>query len=185
MAKTDNSLKTFSQFIIEGRDAPLYHSTGFMVGFEILRTGLLEPRTRHLAHRLLKRPFKYNDYSNTTIEHKIMYSGISLTGSFKYADEWATGIIFEFDQAKLAQRYEIIPLDYFASYTENKRTEQEEFILFTKPIPINRYLRKFYVNHNKFNTIEKVREHYSDENSEWFDLVNKTIFQNPLYGGAR
>lgn len=95
-------MKTFGQFLAEGREAPLYHAMSadnFVTawGEDTLRRG-----SDFWAHW----PAKDNKH-------------VSLTRDFTFAKYWAVytchnGIILELNQAKLAQRFKITPFSFFA-----------------------------------------------------------------------
>ena len=120
-------MKTFNQFLTEGRDAPLYHGTDVDSAIRILN-----------ANKLVG---SYNDHNAPTI---------SLTRSIRYAQHFAKDkfsdtvetIVFELDQRKLSQTYKIVPYNYFSDDVPN---EYEE-VVFTKGIDnFNKYLLKVHV----------------------------------------
>jgi hypothetical protein len=92
-------MKTFAQFITEGRDAPLYHATGFKCIKDILVNDILIPArdgTRYAedAHEF---------YTKNTL---------SLTRSLPFALQWAP-IVLELNQSKLAQTHAIRPYNFW------------------------------------------------------------------------
>lgn len=154
-------MKSFAQFITEGRDAPLFHATDVSGASNIVRTDVIEART-----------FQRTDYSgpgawsnkNEPAAYR-EYSGVSLSRSRKYATRYAfheknfnTVIIFELDQRKLAQTHKIIPYNYYGAglnqYNQGKAriqnpwehhmNEQEEYVIGAIK-NLNRYILKLHV----------------------------------------
>jgi len=84
-------MKTYQEFLTEGRDAPLYHSTSPSNALSIIRQ---------------------NEISATTTTGFKEYVGVSLTRSIKTAFYWRRfGVVFEIDQRKLSQDKRIEPLN--------------------------------------------------------------------------
>lgn len=90
---------SFKSYLTESRSAPLYHGTETLNGIEIL----------------------YDNVMNTgkLREPGLDKQTVSLTRDFTFARNWisekgfVSGVIFEFDQRKLAQRYKIVPYSFF------------------------------------------------------------------------
>lgn len=108
--------------LVEGRDAPLYHGTSVKKAISILQAGRVKANTEHFVP-----PRSHN-----------IVKGISLSRSLRTAKSWGK-VVFVFDQAKIAQRQQILPIDYWQSYPMkvdwsdkiHRRTheEAEEFVV--------------------------------------------------------
>lgn len=104
--------------ITEGRDAPLFHGTA--------------PQTAELIIR--------HDGINANTEHDMIEEpGISLSREMRVSTRFGP-VIFQLDQRKLAQRYKIVPWDYFVnqidydeemavSRRQEEYNEAEEFLI--------------------------------------------------------
>jgi len=127
----------FSEFLSEGRDAPLYHGTTHSHASAILRSGYFDPVTRQNSKVLLK--------SKNKFESK---DGVSLTRNFHFAKTYISGpnVVFQLNQTKLAQNFEIIPVQYFNtqpniswgtnSTLQGARVWQKDSL---KPFKVNEY----------------------------------------------
>lgn len=129
---------SFKQFLTEARMSPLYHATNLdglkgMINDGVMRRGFLD----RVGHPHSK-------------DGKI----ISMTRNFTFAVWWKS-IVLQFDQQKLAQRYKIVPFNYFPDDgtrvipTNSKRnwafTNQfEESVLQDVKDPL-KYITKIYV----------------------------------------
>lgn len=154
----------FKQFIAEARSAPLYHRTS-MYWFDSIMDKGLEPKTGHVPKHLLKTSgnFKY-DYGGGFKGENV--KGVSTTRSFNFAKTWGDiqeRVIFELDQQKLSQRYEIRPIQYFSSDSgkarfqgNNIKNEAEEFIISLKSIPL-KYVTAIY-----FSLKEETKQKYAE-----------------------
>jgi hypothetical protein len=122
--------------LMEGRDAPLYHTTSINGAAAILKADRLSPATKHVIP---------NMYDGEQIK------GVSLTRNYNFSREWGTQrfgmnyCVFEIDQAKLSCNYKIVPIDFWynslydeefydGNYDGNKRrqgiyAEAEEFVI--------------------------------------------------------
>ena len=96
-------MKGFSEFLTEGRDAPLYHSTGEMAAENIIK-----------SNTLLRGPAMPSHWPTKDQKH------ISLTRSYQFAMKWmdemgATSrpVVFELDQRLLTQNYKVVAFNYF------------------------------------------------------------------------
>lgn len=171
-------MKSFKQFITEGRDAPLYHATNFDFLEWIVKEGI-EPRTYHLKSQLLKEP----GYNDLTTGKQIAYmsykrdelavTGVSTTRNFRFAKSFSVhGPILELDQRRLSQRYEIVPIQFFVGDAVFKTksvarksgeilNEYEEFILTKTPIPFS-YVTRLIIPEraSKWRTIKKIADTY-------------------------
>lgn len=139
----------FKQFLTESRSAPLYHATPAENAIAIIATDNLE-RSTHPEDRIGKRT-------------------VSLTRNFIFARNWISelgnvaGVIFEFDQRKLSQRFKIQPFNYFADYTNQARLipsrnlpkrdyvreNQFEEAVLADIKPVTKYLNKVYIIRNQ------------------------------------
>lgn len=98
-------MKLFSEFLSEGRDAPLYHGTTAANAVAILQSNILKPHLDKYDTRD-KRPF------------------VAFSRSAQHSAQFVRQIIdkfpvvLEFNQAKLSQRYTIKPIADSPSYDE-------------------------------------------------------------------
>lgn len=142
----------FLQNLFESRSAPLYHSLlpqyaiqslekNRLLGTSIQRfspDGRILPDPdfkhgfiygqihRHDPERVAKEfPEIYGDIERWN--NSMWYLGVSMTRSFKFALDWKH-VVFEIDQAKLIQRYKVIPWNWGSSKNKYKM-EQEEFVV--------------------------------------------------------
>jgi len=151
-------MKSFSEFLTEGRDAPLFHGIKrFENAYNILCVSReLQPVTHQDSYKLLKAT--PNEWFHEPDRDRRMIKGISLTRDFHYATMRAPrmdsryAIVLVLDQRKLAQRYEIKPVQYWQSLLEPRPArssitynEAEEFLLTDKPLPLDLYLRKIFI----------------------------------------
>lgn len=139
-------MKRFSQFLNEGRDAPLYHGTFASSFLSIVEKGAIEPRTFHNAKILLKNPIAGDPTvkigtPNAYAKYFGGIIGVSMTRNLKFASEWASGIVLQFDQAALARNFEIIPTNYFnrPKSIPGRSFEFEEFVVTNKLINLQKY----------------------------------------------
>lgn len=115
-------------FLKEGRDAYLYHATRRNKLLEILKTNAIHDLSWHPRETL------YPDEVNTERGVKEVY-GVSLSRDYKFVNEFQntkrSGIILVLNQRKLAQRHEIIPIDFFSGEGKKHlhRREAEEFVV--------------------------------------------------------
>lgn len=139
---------TFKQYLSEARLAPLYHGTSIDNAKAILKSNVMRTNRPEIG---------FGVQSKT--------SAISFTRAIKYAMTWALeslheneAVILEFDQQKLAQRYKIVPFNFWsteegrgmsmsdAHLKTRKRgyTESEERV--TKDITnVNQYIKTIWV----------------------------------------
>lgn len=98
-------MKTFNQFIVEGRDAPLYHSTSIENADQIIRTNRISSSMNLGA-----------------------MPNISLTRDFRFAEGWRyNDVVFELNQAKLIQTNKIKPYNYFDDKARRRNSSYEKF----------------------------------------------------------
>ena len=144
-------MQSFKEFITEGRDAPLYHATSVSRAINILGSNILR-------------------LSNEFIFRKGDKASISFTRDIKVA--WKHGVIFgkrddvvifEVDQAKLAQNYKLEPFQFWSQpsrnngsrinkarlerkdYTEEAYNEFEERIIGSDVKNFDRYIKKVII----------------------------------------
>lgn len=124
--------------------APLYHATEISNILKIKEHGI-EPKTNHLSSKIRG----LNNFSIETPweDEAIRYAkGVSTTRRFEFAKDWRDGVILELDQQKIAQRYKIVPFQYWQRSNQARPhgNESEEFIVTTKPIPFS-YVSRIYI----------------------------------------
>lgn len=173
-------MKTFAQFIAEGRDAPLYHGSRLTFALTIVQSGKIEGRTVHMSSRL--------GVKSHTSGADRMVNGISTTRNIRYAMSWSEhyredpnpAVVFEFDQRKIAHNFQIRPIDYFSfgGFNANPRSEAEEFII-TPVLPIEKYLTGIYVNLAAYKELERNAKYYGD------DYEGNFILKHPKYKGIK
>ena len=172
-----------NEFILtEGRGGHLYHATRTEHALSILRTNVVEDRTKQTLGA--KRGKRYQRSEGQNGEPIYGYdliggkevSGVSLTRSYEFALEWKSDVIFVFDHARLAQDFKITPIDhihsagwdYYSPGAVNMRKEwynqYEEFLV--GPIRnVKRYLLSINIDiHNLdrvdlFNTNPELYRH--------------------------
>lgn len=142
---------TFKSFLAESRSAPLYHGTN-MRGLEGIFKDGIEPRTLHsntrhmwVTNHEVKWPVGYgSDEKGYEVEKYAR--GVSLSRNMRFSSQFSSGIVLELDQRRLAQRYKIVPFQYFAdsrarayetSSSPKVRNEYEEFVITNKSIPFS------------------------------------------------
>jgi hypothetical protein len=132
-------MKSFKDYLIEGRDAPLYHGTDFHSAALIIQTNKMKATNRH-----------YDGKGNA----------VSMTRNMKYAFRfplWAGDayddndvVVFELDQRKLAQRYKIVSFAFdigtgrSMARGPNEMSEFEERV-YSNIANINNFITKIYV----------------------------------------
>lgn len=140
----------FKQFLEESRSAPLYHGTSIGGLRGIFHMGGIEPRTFHPSSKM-------KGISNKG-KRQPGVEGVSTSRNFKFASTWnhsAGNFVLEFDQRRLAQRYKIVPFQYFQHPIisqgharikdwKGKANEYEEFIVTSKHIPLS-FVNRLYV----------------------------------------
>lgn len=92
-------MKSFETFLVEGRDAPLYHATSIISAESILRTDTFRPGRK----------------PDPVPGQVIKQQTTSFTRDIRFAINWYDAeVIFEINQTKLAQNYKLIPSNYWA-----------------------------------------------------------------------
>ncbi len=166
-------MKTFKEYLEEGRDAPLYHGTGSAYALAILKDNAIKPFKTHGATvQLIKKDDNV---------------AVSLTRSIKTAIEWRNnGLAFELNQRKLAQNYQIKPLNINYHWTGGRSSAKHEQLFeeyVTKPIqPLTRYLEKIIVDEGGYNDIKWNYElEYRDEQTTAKERAKwEVLFKHPL-----
>lgn len=182
MAETYNNLKkkTFREFTAS--NTKLYHSTRFAVAISILSGGEIQPRTTHLKSLINIEPYEDPD---------VLVSGVSMTRNYNYASNWdITGIILEFDRDLLKQRYKIVPVNWYSARRgiskTGKVTEFEEFVVTTRPIPLDKYLTGIWIpGGSKYKTLASFEKRYQDPDPLYYEAVKRLVFENPKFKGVR
>jgi len=128
--------------LIEGRDAPLYHGVSAYYAIEQLQKNRIEGRTTQRfwpdGRRLKDNHPDYND--------SFWLKGISLTRSLAYAQHMG-GVVYVLDQAKLTQRYKIIPHNWGYSIPQGNhhKREQEEFLVLGRIFKsLNQFIEEYH-----------------------------------------
>ena len=176
----------FREFLTESRSAPLYHGTFGDAVYNILLHNGIEPKTFHQNWKL-GYPDKISDHSKnysiqkntaTVLPFSGLISGVSLTRSFKFAVSYGSGYVLEIDQRRLAQKYKIIPFQFWQDHsrTTGARSawpnEFEEFVVTNQPIPPKYITRLYYPkmwhdrfdsNNPEFKFIEAIQQKYGSE----------------------
>lgn len=133
-------VKTFEQFLAEGRDAPLYHKSARGAN-QIVAQDRIEGRTDHQRHSP---------------------RGVSLTRSFDTALKWRGDgdgylgggeIIFQLDQSKLIHNHKISPINIQYRWKNGDSTSKEEQLFEEFVVgdiyPLSRYLTALWVNYDE------------------------------------
>lgn len=153
----------FRQFLTEARMAPLYHGTLITNLGDIVRDGI-KPYTTHNRNKIKIRPNQKETAINSL-------RGVSASRNFNFAKGYGQGVVLGLDQNRLAQRYRIVPFQFWQGKYKTRETEDvgqldghneyEEFILTTKPIPFS-YVNKIYVRsvYADYDIINELRQKY-------------------------
>lgn len=97
----------YSELIIEGRDAPLYHGASFFAALSIIKADEISARTTidQSVLTVSKRP---------AVDAEQPIDGVSLTRDRAMAFDFGY-VVFEIDQRKLSQTNRLLPIDYWAA----------------------------------------------------------------------
>ena len=171
---------SFKTFITEAKSAPLYHGTRLYNAKGIVDGDVILAQPTH-GRDTPRRKGQQPDV-------------ISLTRSLKTALDWGNGIVFELDQARLAHRYKISPIEIeyiwhrinkWGDKGEDKKYEPKSSRLYEEYVigdikPLSKYLTKIIVTKNTYEHMKKeapayngILKHpllYIHETKEW---VNK------------
>jgi hypothetical protein len=102
-------MRTFFEYLKEGREAPLFHGTSLVMADDILSHNYIYGRTEQYTS------LKDNGQKDYYQGYKEV-SGVSLTRSYKIAEYFGKrGVVFELDQRRLSQNYSIIPVNHWAT----------------------------------------------------------------------
>ena len=117
-------MNSFRSCLGEGRDAPLYHVTKHRNIEFIIDEGISPMGNSHFKKHLLRAP-------SSNLE---TVKGVSFTRDFKIAERFGIQYhtfyaIFKFDQRKLAQRYKILPIDFFSKFSTSEYKNMIQNIL--------------------------------------------------------
>lgn len=177
MAKIKPSLIPFSTFITEGRDAPVYHATEIDNAIQMISNNAIIPYTVHPRTLVQGIP----DRQGRTDQ---IVEGFSTTRSLRFARLFSgrSGVIFQLNQAKLAQKYRIVPVNHFSTYQKfPDKEEYEEFVISNKTVPLSSYLDAIYlISSNPLKSVEQYKANSSDI---YFKQLDATIFSNPKFKG--
>lgn len=159
---------TFKDFLTEARMAPLYHATPIGNLSIILRNGF--------------NAITYQTIYRGENQASLGRYGVSLTRNMRNADWYMKTqyrddeyVVFELDQQAIAQRYKIVPVDFFETHNVIKgprqynrhpsaRAEAEEFVII--PQKWNE-LAKDYIAHLSPKFIKAV--HYFNNRGPDYD----------------
>lgn len=174
---------SFKEYLTEARMAPLYHGTGFRALHHILvdKEGIT-PSTAHAPEDFL---LKRGDRG--TVVNKSLWSGgeyitvqgVSASRDLEFARHYrnaTNSAVIVLDQAALAQRYQIRPLQFWRgakvarfTYSQTKRpgvgteriNEYEEFIVTRKEIPV-KYITGIIIPKDKVDeaVVKRIRDIY-------------------------
>ena len=129
----------FLDHLFEMASARLYHSTNYYSAVQIIRENVFLAKTEH-------------DFPNGPAK------GVSFTRNRYFAKHWSW-VAFELDRDRLAQRYRLIPHNYWHRGTERSqgdaRVEAEEFVI--GPVAnASRYITAIYMTRRSFINLEKL-----------------------------
>ena len=144
----------------EGRDAPLYHGAGLASAISILKENEIWASTQQ--HKTAMAALGVNHMADKTDTE----FGVSLSRDIRISRNFGE-VVFELDQRKLAQRYKIIPFDYWTASNPKgqsvrakgpnapgDRYEAEEFLI-GSITPLNRYLIAIHLTQKVFDKYER------------------------------
>ncbi len=149
--------------LFEGRDAPLYHSTGIGSAISIIKTDEIRAATEHFTHKL--------HIGKTMDETSI--KGVSLSRDIRFCLKYSLSmmnVIFEINQTKLSQTNKLVPISYFdsgwqSSYKKDKTRrsinsfdyESEEFCI-NSIKPLSKYLISIIVSRNLMDFYNNMKD---------------------------
>jgi len=161
----------YFEIINEGRDAPLYHGTGFSNAIEIIKHDEIKARTNHA------------DRFGTVV------TGVSLSRSQEISFDFGQ-VIFVIDQRKLAQNHKLVPIEYWwiptrspkspttrskgrSSHTVTSGNEAEEFCIGSIK-PLKRFLISILMKQKSLASLKQAQE-VTDLNIDL--LLNHPLFK--------
>lgn len=135
-------MKSFSMFLNEGRDAPLYHGTSMTNATRIIDSDVLEAR---------ETPDSVKSFTDWDITKRKV---ISTSRSYKFSAAWNEnrGAVFELDQRVIAQTNRIVPYNFFndrtrvADLPHNVWINQHEEAIVGNLNPLSRYLLRIIIS---------------------------------------
>lgn len=137
--------------------SPLYHASSFYKN--ILKDGYFKMTSKHPHWKLMRAKPPTNDEVQ-----RDYISGLCTTRNIRFARTWAN-IVFEFDRAELAERFEITPIQYFqqpdrrygsrqvsqprGTVGSDAMNEYEEFIQSKngRPVNVNMYVKRIHISY--------------------------------------
>lgn len=172
-------MKSFKDFIIEGRDSPLYHGTNIFNAERIITTNMFRA-------------------SNAWSDPKTVSFSRSMKKAFLHGAMIAGGdhseiVVFEVDQRKLSQRYKIAPFNWggdepertarFLDRDDYHYNEYEEAV-YSDIRDANKYITKILVK--DYRKIKESGHFPVTQNYKLFDLkTNKFVNAESLRAGRR
>ena len=147
------------QILLEGRDAPLYHTTTVLSAYKILSTDKLIPGQK---------------YSDITGDKR---NTISFTRDKLYSYDGDCLIQLKFDQRKLAYNYKFVPIAEPGYSRESGWTESEERLITKKPIPVRKYLLEIELSHSFESDLKARLGYIYDTPRNRWDADDKALYQ--------
>ncbi len=151
---------SFKEYLEEGRDAPLYHGTSISRVAYIINDGMIKSLTGHDGQKLLR-----------TKDSGPRIAGVSMSRSFDYAKDWGMDVVFQFDQRKLAQKFKIIPVQFWSMAKSSRYKEMlgirpnmstgneyEEFVVTKKGVPLDKFCTAIYYKRSRFHETDNLAE---------------------------
>ena len=154
----------FSQFLIESKSAPLYHATDFSKAVAIISGNNLKAK-------------KQGDYiSNRTRGQTVIFVTRDIRHSYYWVED-SGGVIFQLDQLKLSQKYQIKPVKnwigsnpkpiYMRGTSNRGDNEFEEVIITDQIHNLRDYIKKVIVVFDTDDT------YHDDENEILLKLLKR------------
>lgn len=145
--------------LIEGRDAPLYHTTSIRNAYKILDNDKLVPGQK---------------YSDVTGDKR---NTISFTRDKLYSVGNDAMIQLKFDQRKLSYNYKFVPIAEPGYSRESGWTESEERLVTNKPIPVRKYLLEIELAHSFESDFKSRLGYIYDTPRDKWDADDKALYQ--------
>lgn len=155
---------SFKEYLTESRSAPLYHATSLENVDSIISNGLKPSKVKNNF-------FNRNGISFSrdlrSIKRYVESNGEFIGGQ----------VIFQFNQNKLTQRYQLKPFDYYGSFHDEflKRAEAEEFLITDKPLPVTPYIDKVFILPR-----EGEPKYYDDDHGPTKQILKKRLGNNKV-----
>jgi len=162
----------YFEIINEGRDAPLYHGTGFYNAIEMIKRDRIEARTSHFAPQL-------------GMLRQMQIPGVSLSRSRTVAFEFGPAVLV-LDQRKLVQTHKLVPIEYWwhperssdipskrskGNTIEDQGTEAEEFCI-GEIKPLTRFLISILMEQKSLRALKN--------QLSWTDVATEPLLKHPL-----